>query len=137
MKRNPGIITVNAGQSVTIAAGGSFDVQFTVTPAQPGQYSNIATLDPDNCVVESNETNNSGSDTVQVGSADLTLTKTHPQDPYVWYNLGCSYALTERHDEAFAALGLAFDQHDADEGVSLEDHPRVAQGLADHGLGVG
>jgi len=39
--------------------------------------------------------------------------------------------------EAFAALGLAFDQHDADEGVSLEDHPRVAQGLVDRGMDVG
>lgn len=37
----------------------------------------------------------------------------------------------------FKALGLAFEEHDAEEGFALEDHPRVAQGLADHGLGVG
>ena len=38
---------------------------------------------------------------------------------------------------AFKALGLAFEEHDADAGLTLDDHPRVAQGLADHGLGVG
>jgi hypothetical protein len=39
--------------------------------------------------------------------------------------------------QAFKALGLAFEEHDADAGFNLDDHPRVAQGLADHGLGVG
>jgi hypothetical protein len=36
----------------------------------------------------------------------------------------------------FKSLGLAFEEHDADAGLTLEDHPRVAQGLADHGRGV-
>ena len=39
--------------------------------------------------------------------------------------------------KSFKALGLAFEEHDADAGLPLDDHPRVAQGLADHGLGVG
>jgi hypothetical protein len=39
--------------------------------------------------------------------------------------------------EAFTALGLAFEEHDADAGIALDDHPRVAQGLADRGFGVG
>jgi hypothetical protein len=39
--------------------------------------------------------------------------------------------------QAFKMLGLAFEEHDADAGLTLDDHPRVAQGLADHGLGVG
>ena len=38
---------------------------------------------------------------------------------------------------AFTALGLAFQEHDPDEGLEIGDHPRVAQGLADRGLGVG
>jgi hypothetical protein len=38
---------------------------------------------------------------------------------------------------AFADLGLAFEEHDADEGLNLGDHPRVSQGLADFGMGVG
>ena len=38
---------------------------------------------------------------------------------------------------AFSALGLAFDEHDPEEGLEILDHPRVAQGLADHGMGVG
>jgi len=42
-------------------------------------------------------------------SVDLTLTKTHPEDPYVWYNLGCSYALTGHADDAFVALSRAVD----------------------------
>jgi hypothetical protein len=37
----------------------------------------------------------------------------------------------------FKALGLAFEEHDSDAGLTLEDHPRVTQGLADRGLGVG
>ena len=37
----------------------------------------------------------------------------------------------------FKSLGLAFEEHDAEAGLTLEDHPRVAQGLADRGLGVG
>jgi hypothetical protein len=39
--------------------------------------------------------------------------------------------------EAFAALGLAYEEHDADEGMSLDDHPRVSRGLSDRGLDVG
>ena len=37
----------------------------------------------------------------------------------------------------FKSLGLAYEEHDADAGMTLDDHPRVAQGLADRGLGVG
>jgi hypothetical protein len=39
--------------------------------------------------------------------------------------------------EAFKDLGLEFEEHDADSGMSLDDHPKVAQGLADRGFGVG
>ncbi len=39
--------------------------------------------------------------------------------------------------EAFDALGLAFEEHDADAGIALDDHPKVAQGLADRGFDVG
>ena len=37
----------------------------------------------------------------------------------------------------FKSLGLAFEEHDAEAGLPLEDHPRVTKGLADRGLGVG
>jgi hypothetical protein len=37
----------------------------------------------------------------------------------------------------FKSLGLAFEEHDAEAGLTLEDHPRVTKGLADRGLGVG
>ncbi len=39
--------------------------------------------------------------------------------------------------KAFAGLGIAFEEHDPEAGLDLGDHPRVAQGLADHGMGVG
>ncbi len=39
--------------------------------------------------------------------------------------------------QTFAALKLAFEEHDPGEGLTLEDHPRVTRGLADHGMDVG
>lgn len=39
--------------------------------------------------------------------------------------------------KAFKALGLAFEEHDPDAGLDITNHPKVAQGLADHGMGVG
>ena len=39
--------------------------------------------------------------------------------------------------EAFASLGLGFEEHDADAGIALDEHPKVVQGLADRGFGVG
>ncbi|MGB7539364.1 MAG: PA14 domain-containing protein [Anaerolineales bacterium] len=52
------------GAAVTIGAGGSFTVTFSATPAAPGVLANTATVDPDSSIVESNEGNNTGSDTV-------------------------------------------------------------------------
>lgn len=41
---------------------------------------------------------------------DLRLSQMRPNDDLVWYNLGCSYALTRRADEAFEALTNAIDR---------------------------
>ncbi len=41
--------------------------------------------------------------------ADLRLSALQPSDEMVWYNLGCSYALTGRADEAFDALAKSID----------------------------
>ena len=38
---------------------------------------------------------------------------------------------------AFSDISLTFEEHDADEGMSLGENPRVAQGLSDRGLDVG
>lgn len=38
---------------------------------------------------------------------------------------------------AFKELGLGFEEHNPDEGMEIGDHPRVARGLADRGMGVG
>ena len=41
---------------------------------------------------------------------DEQLSELRPTDPMVHYNLACSYALTDRHEDAFAALNLALDR---------------------------
>lgn len=40
---------------------------------------------------------------------DQKLSQQQPVDDMVWYNLGCSYALTKHTDEAFEALTKAID----------------------------
>jgi non-specific serine/threonine protein kinase/serine/threonine-protein kinase len=40
---------------------------------------------------------------------DQMLSQQLPGDHLVWYNLGCSYALTNQHDEAFEALTKAVE----------------------------
>ncbi len=40
---------------------------------------------------------------------DIRLSQLVPNDDLVWYNLGCSYALTKRSTEAFEALSKAID----------------------------
>ena len=42
-------------------------------------------------------------------SADRRLSQQLPNDELVWYNLGCSYALTNHPDEAFEALSKAVE----------------------------
>ena len=74
-------LTVSATGAFTIGVGGSFDITFTATPTATGTFVNplaggTAKVDPNNNVVESNENNNTGTDTVVVTAPDLTLTKT-------------------------------------------------------------
>lgn len=40
---------------------------------------------------------------------DQQLSRQMPNDDLVWYNLGCSYALTQHADEAFDALAKAVE----------------------------
>jgi tetratricopeptide (TPR) repeat protein len=40
---------------------------------------------------------------------DVQLSQLLPTDDLVWYNLGCSYALTNQADEAFEALTKAVE----------------------------
>jgi tetratricopeptide (TPR) repeat protein len=40
---------------------------------------------------------------------DIKLSLLLPADDLVWYNLGCSYALTRNFDEAFDALAKSID----------------------------
>jgi tetratricopeptide (TPR) repeat protein len=43
-------------------------------------------------------------------TVDLQLSQMRPNDSLVWYNLGCSYALTHHPDQAFEALTKAIDR---------------------------
>lgn len=38
---------------------------------------------------------------------DRRLSRLDPERPTVWYNLGCTFAVLGRHDDAFEALGRA------------------------------
>ena len=58
----------NADGAVTIAGGESFTVSFTANPNTDGNLDNTASVDPDNAVIESNETNNDGSNTVVIAA---------------------------------------------------------------------
>ncbi len=67
--------------------------------------------------------------------ADLQLVRLRPEQPIVWYNLACSYALLGMADKAFAALersirlGYAYFEHikrDPDL-KSLRSDPRFDQ----------
>ncbi|MCA1807857.1 MAG: hypothetical protein ABR497_00890 [Kiritimatiellia bacterium] len=40
---------------------------------------------------------------------DLALTRVCREEPLVWYNLACSFAVLQRKDEAFDALSRAID----------------------------
>ncbi len=42
-----------------------------------------------------------------------------------------------RTREAFAALGLDFEEHDPEAGLTLDEGSRVGRGLADRGMTVG
>ena len=52
---------------------------------------------------------------------DMVLTREHPLDAEVWYNLACSYALTGRKMEALTALAKAVDLGFDDRGLIAED----------------
>ncbi len=72
-----------SGATVTIGAGGSFDVSFLATPATPGSYPNprtngVCSVDPNSVVLESNELNNSCADTVVSSTPTPAPTPTPP-----------------------------------------------------------
>lgn len=52
---------------------------------------------------------------------DQELSRVCPQDPLVWYNLACSYALMNLTDNALASLSLAVDLGYSDTGWMSQD----------------
>src|SRR5262249_27301677 len=65
--------------TVSIAAGGSFDVRFSATASAAGTFGNprsggSCSVDPNNVVDEADETNNTCSDSVTVSSVNVVYT---------------------------------------------------------------
>ena len=66
---------------------------------------------------------------------DVLLSRLCPRDDMVWYNLGCSYALTGQADRAFEALDRAVElgyrdtawMRKDDDLASLRDDPRFSR----------
>jgi LPXTG-site transpeptidase (sortase) family protein len=75
-------LACTANGTYTLAAGSSFSVTFQVTPTAGGSLANTAVADPGQVMPETNENNNTGSDTVTVQSADLSIVKTDGQASY-------------------------------------------------------
>jgi hypothetical protein len=76
-------VQMGNGQLVSIAAGGSFTVQFTATPTTAGTFVNPTSggtceVDPNNNVGEINLANNFCSDTVTTSAANTSTTITSP-----------------------------------------------------------
>lgn len=72
-------LTVAASGAVSLNSGGSFDIQFTATPAVSGTFGNprnggVCVVDPNNNVLESNKGNNSGTNGVIVTCPTITGT---------------------------------------------------------------
>lgn len=76
-------LACTASGTVTLPSNSSFSVTFTVTPTAGGDLVNTAIVDPGGIVTESNETNNTGSDTVSVLGADLSIVKDDGQTSYL------------------------------------------------------
>jgi hypothetical protein len=98
------------GGSVTIPAGQSFDISVPTTSSTPGTFTNprpggACSVDPNNNVVESDETNNACSDTVTVVGAP-TAQISAPADNQS-YTTGTMVPTSFSCSEAANGLGIA------------------------------
>ena len=57
---------------------------------------------------------------------DLEITRRHPADPTNWYNLACSYALTQNKDDALQALDRAVQLGYRDTNWMMKDRDLAA-----------
>jgi hypothetical protein len=82
----------------------------TVSPATPGDHQDIATVDPDNRVHESNEGNNNATATVTVYPYDLNVVVTDAPDPVVSTPACCelTYTVTITNGSAGAQTAFPF-----------------------------
>jgi len=77
----PYVINCTAsGGTVEIGAGGNFQVSFTAEPDGTSSLANTATVDPEGNVTESNESNNTGSNTVTLAGVTVSGQVRHDTD---------------------------------------------------------
>ncbi len=83
-----GVLTCTAsGADVTLGeTTGAFSIKFTATPTAAGSFDNPVSggdceVDPNNVVLESDETNNSASNSVTIQAPDLQLSKSNNGSP--------------------------------------------------------
>ncbi len=94
------------GGPITIGPSGSFTVVFSATPTTSGSLANTATVDPNNNVGESNESNNTASDTVVV-LAPPAISKSFSPNPIGPGGVS-TLTFTIANSNAAALNGIAF-----------------------------
>ena len=113
-----GVLVCSAtGADVTLNAGSSFTVSLGVTPAASGDLNNTAVADPDSHVEESNESNNTGSDSVMIlaGTPALTISKSSTTTTVTSAGqvIPYSYLITNIGNVTLTNITLADDNTDA------------------------
>lgn len=112
------------GATVTmLEAGSSIKVTLPVTPTVSGSLANTATVDPNNVVVESNESNNTGGDTVTVGEPKLTVLKSSTSSTITAANqvVPYTFTLTNPGTQALSSISVSDAKCDAAPTLSSGD----------------
>jgi|GEM_PF-1211985 len=89
-----------------LGSSGSLTVAIPVTPVTATSLSNTATVDPNNVVTESNETNNASTDVVTVAGSDIAITKTVSPTTAILENGTLTYTVTATNNGPRAATAV-------------------------------
>jgi LPXTG-site transpeptidase (sortase) family protein len=74
---DPKTFSCKATAPLSIASAGTLVVTLEVTPTSIGSLANTVTVDPNDVITESDETDNTGSNTLTVNAPNLTISKTN------------------------------------------------------------
>ncbi len=105
----------NGGTVTMLEAGSSIKVTLPVTPTLVGSLANTVTVDPNNVVVESNEGNNTGSDSVTVFDPKLAVVKNSSTSVIIAVNQTVPYTftLTNPGTQALSSISVSDAKCDA------------------------